>query len=389
LPGAEQRFSRARVAPRVSAVRGAQARRGEATRRGLRLVASRAKLESFARPLAADDHRALYWLRHLRLGVLLTEAATFLVLAYVWGADRPGARATLAIAVVVVACAPLLLLVPIDSWSRDLRGVSFFYAWSVLTTAIIATIAMLDGGADSPLLWLLVLTLTYAGLAYPPLGVIAMGGVMVLADLAIIWSGSAQVDETFVQVGALVLLTAMVASASRNQWDLIDVQRELNTQLRTLANTDSLTLCLNRHAFDRHLSEAAAQASGLHPLSLCMVDLDGFKRVNDMEGHAAGDQMLARIASNILSVVRQDDLVGRVGGDEFAVLLPSTSATRAFEVGERVRAAVSSAGMPHGVTASVGVATALSPADAHRLVITADRLMYGAKRAGGDLAQAN
>jgi diguanylate cyclase (GGDEF)-like protein len=388
LPGAEQRLCHARVAPTVSGGRGFGAR-SDATRRGLRVVAARPRLESFARPLAADDHRAHFWIRHLRLGVVLTEAATLLVLAYVWGADRPGAHATLAIAVVVVFSAPLLVLVPIDRWSRDLRGVAVFYGWSVLTTAIIAVITVLDGGADSPLLWLLVLTLTYAGLAYPPLGVIAMGGMMVIADLAIIWSGSPRVDEVFVQVGALILLTAMVASSSRNQWELVDVQRELTTQLHTLARTDSLTLCLNRHAFDQMLSEAAAQASEQHPLSLCMVDLDGFKRVNDLAGHATGDDMLARIASDILSAVRHGDAVGRVGGDEFAVLLPSTPAARAFEVGERVRAAVSGAGMPHGVTASVGVATALDPEAARRLPVTADRLMYGAKRAGGDLAQAN
>ncbi len=341
-------------------------------------------LHLFARPLATNDRRAEFWVRHLRLGVVLTYLTCLLVLGYVIGAGRPHTGTMTAVAITVMCLVSALLLVPMRTWSQDLRGVLLFYVWSLGTITVITAISILDGGGQSPLAWLLVLTLTYAGLAYPPVGVLAMGAVTVAAHLTVSIAGTVHLEDSALQGSTLALLSVMIAWSSRNQWELIDGQQALADRLAVLADTDVLTSCLNRRAFDHQLERAAADASAAVPLSLCMVDLDGFKRVNDDCGHAAGDALLARIADAVRASCRSGDSVARLGGDEFAVLLPSTPAALAHRIGERLRVAVAECGGPLGVTASVGVVTSTRATDGTWLLTRADRLMYGAKRAGGD-----
>jgi diguanylate cyclase len=345
-------------------------------------------LPSVARPLAADDDRAHFWVRHLRLGIVLTQLASLVVIAYAVVGHRPAVVPLTVIAAGLMASAPFLLLLPLDRWSRGLFGVLFFYAWSLSTVGILVLATALDGGARSPLPWLLVLPLTYAGLAYPPLGVVLTGGVMVAADLVIGTMGPAAPQSSGVHAGTLAALTLMIAWASRNQWDLTDTQHRMARRLAELADTDTLTSCLNRRSFQLHLGRAAVVASPSRPLSLCMVDLDGFKSVNDTWGHAAGDALLVQVADGLRRSTRHVDVVARLGGDEFAVLLPDTTEELAAEVGERLRRVVAEIGLGCGVTGSIGVVTASSVAATQRLLNRADRVMYEAKRAGGDRAYA-
>ena len=150
---------------------------------------------------------------------------------------------------------------------------------------------------------------------------------------------------------------------------------------------DDLTGLANR----RHFYEALERAISLvrrhgGALSLLSLDLDGLKRVNDSAGHKAGDEVLTSFAALLGSVCRVEDLPGRLGGDEFSVLLPHTDQSGALGLAERVLTAVRSceALAQRGVTVSGGVAQWTSgelPAD---LLRRADRALYVAKPSGRD-----
>jgi diguanylate cyclase (GGDEF)-like protein len=119
-----------------------------------------------------------------------------------------------------------------------------------------------------------------------------------------------------------------------------------------------------------------------------MLDLDHFKDVNDAHGHRAGDRVLQQLARTCLEVLRTVDVVGRVGGEEFAILLPETAREGAVEVAERLREAVGRAevareeGVPLRVTVSIGVSTLSGAANLDTLMSQADTALYDAKHAG-------
>ena len=124
------------------------------------------------------------------------------------------------------------------------------------------------------------------------------------------------------------------------------------------------------------------------PLTLLMLDIDHFTRINDSYGHPAGDEVLRRVAATTASLLRDEDLVGRLGGEEFAVALVQTSLAAAVLVAERLRQTISQLvfdfeGSQFGVTVSVGVAEFGADADSlSRLISVADQRLYAAKRAG-------
>jgi diguanylate cyclase (GGDEF)-like protein len=121
-----------------------------------------------------------------------------------------------------------------------------------------------------------------------------------------------------------------------------------------------------------------------HPTVVCLVDLDGFKAVNDADGHAAGDAMLKAVGVALGGAVRETDTVARLGGDEFAVLADITVGFSGEMLAERLRAAVAEVGGARGVTASVGVAEVEPGDDVEDLMHRADAAMYRSKTAGGD-----
>jgi diguanylate cyclase (GGDEF)-like protein len=161
-----------------------------------------------------------------------------------------------------------------------------------------------------------------------------------------------------------------------------DLARSLARQANTykdLAYTDTLSGLPNRRAFEdravrlRDFSEAK-------PLAVLMLDLDGFKPVNDSQGHEAGDRVLALIARTIADGLREGDFVARLGGDEFAALLPRTGVAEAKLLAERLRENVEDAGSGDSVTASIGVA--MLEDDVRRALLQADVALYEAKNAG-------
>jgi diguanylate cyclase (GGDEF)-like protein len=132
------------------------------------------------------------------------------------------------------------------------------------------------------------------------------------------------------------------------------------------------------------LSSAVSAAAWGHETVVCLVDLDGFKAVNDEGGHAAGDAMLIAVGAALGAAVRETDTVARLGGDEFAVLAGTSVTCSGEQLAERLRSAVAAIGAPAGVTASVGVAEVEPGDDAEDLLHRADAAMYRAKSAGGN-----
>lgn len=161
-------------------------------------------------------------------------------------------------------------------------------------------------------------------------------------------------------------------------------------ELRQLANQDSLTGTLSRRAFKDEANRLFALAKRHNqPLSCVVFDIDRFKSINDAFGHAAGDQVLLEAAKHCQSTLRQTDLIGRLGGEEFAILLPHTGKEAALEVAEKIRTAIGRLrfdGLPiDKVTASFGIAALdKSINDLDSLIKEADGAMYEAKTGGRD-----
>jgi diguanylate cyclase (GGDEF)-like protein len=160
-------------------------------------------------------------------------------------------------------------------------------------------------------------------------------------------------------------------------------------RLQTLSRRDSLTRLLNRRAFERALRHEAARARRFdEPLSLLLIDLDHFKRINDEHGHAAGDALLFAVSRTLKTVARDIDRVARFGGEEFCILLPRTTTAGAKQVAGRVCAAIAGTRVNRtehalSVTASIGVATSRNKHEpVQRIIERADQSMYRAKAQG-------
>lgn len=164
-----------------------------------------------------------------------------------------------------------------------------------------------------------------------------------------------------------------------------------NEELRTLATRDPLTGCLNRRAFFESAGTllAAAHEKG-EPLHCIMSDIDHFKSFNDKHGHAVGDQVLQAVSKQLLSGLRDADLLCRYGGEEFCIFLPGVGTTQAQAIAERLRAEIEAhagAGVRSksdlSVTSSFGLAE-LTPdlSDPAKLLERADEALYQAKRSG-------
>jgi diguanylate cyclase (GGDEF)-like protein len=156
-------------------------------------------------------------------------------------------------------------------------------------------------------------------------------------------------------------------------------------QLSHQAFHDSLTGLPNRSHLLERAEDAVARASAAGArTALLLLDLNGFKQVNDTAGHQAGDILLQRVAQRLLASVRDDDVVARLGGDEFAILASVSATFSAGMLAERLRRAIHGVGAASGVTASVGVAEVRVGDDLEDLLFRADSAMYAAKTAGGD-----
>jgi two-component system, cell cycle response regulator len=171
-----------------------------------------------------------------------------------------------------------------------------------------------------------------------------------------------------------------------------ELQHELVAQgarLESLLREDGLTGLSNRRAI---LTQLAGMVSGArrhgHPLSIAVCDIDHFKRVNDTHGHKAGDEVLVASAHAMGAHLRQEDQLGRLGGEEFLVLLPDTDADAAMHAAERIREEVAHAPAAVPVTVSIGIATWEADETPESFLARADEALYAAKDAGRDRVMA-
>ncbi len=285
----------------------------------------------------------------------------------------------LLVALVAVAALTLGLLERRQSSERPERDA--MSAIAVLELLIAAAVA-LSGGVDSPLLSFLTVPVVMLAARYR-IGVVVWGvaaAVLIAgsAMLAALWLPPAEDAPGIVDALAyLALLASLIAAC------LALLTAEM--QSRGDAVVDPLTGLFNRKALPARFAEAAAQAKVLDgPVALIMCDLDHFKRVNDEHGHDRGDVVLREVAYALRKTLRTFDLVYRLGGEEFAVLLPGLDLEGAFVVGERLIADIAAtplAGLP--VTMSAGVASARGDElDLAGLLKAADVALYEAKHAG-------
>ena len=174
---------------------------------------------------------------------------------------------------------------------------------------------------------------------------------------------------------------------------VIVLQRSLrHASLAAAARTDAKTGLLNAGAWQREAAvEVTRAARAQTPLAVAIADIDHFKAVNDTHGHLAGDAVLAAVSAAMRDLLRDCDLCGRFGGEEFALLLPRTTAAQALEITERIRQGISQLAIPRDGTAAIRVTISIGvavPSQARRtlddLLAAADHALYQAKRSGRD-----
>jgi diguanylate cyclase (GGDEF)-like protein len=317
-------------------------------------------------------------------GIFVAES----IAVWVYAIVTPDGTHRFALAVIGAASAVTASLsLRVIPWiARQPWREQFSLSWTLLAGVALTGAAWLDDGLRSPLLLLILLPVTYAGLMFRPAAVAGCGALSLveLATLAV--TEPLKTDSG----GRLLVLASVTAGLGLLTW-LSSVHRTradcrtatLTHDLEVLASTDGLTGCLNHLAFTERLDEEIDRAVRYgHPLSLVIADVDRFKQVNDTYGHPAGDAALVHTADAMRSGCRSSDILGRLGGDEFAMLLPGTSPVAAAALAQRVFDSDGSG--TSRPTFSVGVA-GLDPTKptAGDLFREADKAMYHAKRSGG------
>jgi diguanylate cyclase (GGDEF)-like protein len=261
------------------------------------------------------------------------------------------------------------------------RSPAFIFTASLLLVALLGVLDYLNGPDFSLLIFYAVPVFVAAWYAGRREGFIvcAASGI---AWLAFAYATSEHFSSPFVaywNAGVRLGFIAIVAH-------LVAAFRNSLAQERDLARTDYLTGAFNGRSFgETAAAEIARARRHSHPFSVAYIDVDDFKQINDRQGHSAGDRLLKTVADGLRRNVRGVDTVARIGGDEFAVLMPETDARAAQVAMRRTRRRLleetRSAGWP--VTISVGVVTFdHAPDSVDDLLRAADDCMYSAKRGG-------
>lgn len=209
------------------------------------------------------------------------------------------------------------------------------------------------------------------------------------AAVAILTGGAEGSEGSLAIYRAINFLSMPAAYTGMGMFTLLVLAADISQEMKLLALKDSLTGVLNVRGFEEAANRAMSGARRRGTaLSAIVCDIDHFKAINDHHGHAVGDQALRRFAQHLLLGARPQDVVGRVGGEEFVVLLPNTPLAAAVDIAERLRASLASWSVdvqpePFQVQASFGVADLATPEDKlEALLQRADAALYASKHGG-------
>jgi diguanylate cyclase (GGDEF)-like protein len=278
--------------------------------------------------------------------------------------------ALVALAAGYLAWGMIVRLLPLERIVHSARRDLFFLAWSVAEVAVIAGAMAIDGGSSSPLAALLFIPLVVVALTYPPMLVLAVGTLELLAYLMIAVNVGGE-DELALSLFSTSL--GIVALVCAWQTRIRDAQRD---ELNRISRADPLTGCLNRRGFLERLEAEVDEAARTgRSFALIALDLDRFKSVNDSEGHAAGDELLQWTVEQLQENLRPMDSVGRLGGDEFALLIPGATRPEALTLVGRLNGVLA-----NRAPSSLGIACfPADGTDSEELQRHADEQLYSAK----------
>jgi diguanylate cyclase (GGDEF)-like protein len=329
-----------------------------------------------------------FWLTHIRIGFGIFLAETLVVMGYLaitpQGPHRSALWAValfwLLLALLGISLAPTVASKP---WC-----VTYSVTWTALSAFGVGIVAVLDGGMSSPILILLLLPLIYGTLMFTPraAGICGIAALLSLALVDLIDGDTvSSPGRQFMLYAALAGASVLTVAAAINRTHIEQHKEQLQAALAEMAAIDELTGCAVRRVLRQRVEgEIARSVRSGSPLSLLMIDVDQFKSVNDTYGHVVGDHVLASIGMVLRHNGRPFDVVSRIGGDEFAVLLPDTDVPGAVEVAERVRNDLPSA-VEVPVTLSIGVGSFdRATPSLESLLDGADFALYQVKRAGRD-----
>ena len=323
----------------------------------------------------------LLWREHLPevLGVLMVQAGMSLgAFLYFWGCSVYTGRRLLSLPRAIIFMGALLLL-------------NLYF--TVIQPHLQMRFAL--GGVGNGIFFLLTArTLAQGGYQRVPMrylvaAVAGAHGVFLLLRPLLFGIGAVQANASLAaQIPHLIMLEFLIALLFMAFGTLMLANEFTTNELRQLAEIDSLTSIFNRRAFFTLLNKALhqSQRTGMG-LAVLVVDLDHFKSVNDTYGHQGGDEVLRHFVQTATQCLRQQDVMGRLGGEEFAIFLPGVDAKGAQVVAERLRAAVASRPAAlqqgsHALTISLGL-TLCVPGDTPDTALhRADQAMYQAKERG-------
>ena len=334
----------------------------------------------------------------IRLMVLLVNAVVLGALLDTEGMQTDAAW--LCISVALVYAIPTAVLEPWRRW----RLFQTSLLTAVLDSLAIAWMVAATGASESPFFVLYFLSVAAVAMRFDlrqALVACFWYGLTYAIVFGWTWEPSSNgIGELTLRLSYMFFIAVGVGHMAREEysrWRQVDEIGRLNAENQRLANRneraakyDRLTGILNRGYFEKEALRELRKLRGSNGyLSVLFCDMDRLKRVNDEAGHETGDRVLRQVASAMRKHLRSSDLIGRYGGDEFVVILPSLTRETAFERADQLVAAVRGVNdlLPEQLHIGLSVGIATYPFDAQdypTLVRLADQAMYLAKRAGGD-----
>jgi diguanylate cyclase (GGDEF)-like protein len=333
--------------------------------------------------LSSEGADGRYAGRYARLGAVLMAVTAANALVYFIATPEGSHRALVEILCIVALLVAGLAAAAVGRIVGGRWELAFFSGFMGSALVLIVSVAAADGGSSSPLSVLLILPVVYASISYPLWAVrwnasASQAGILLLMAIGHDWD-----SEGWFRFVVMAVFNVLAVSSATNRTSYQESER----QLAARASHDDLTGCLTHGAFNDQLRTETARArrSG-RAFTLLIVDVDHFKGINDSFGHLVGDQILRGVAEALQRGTREGDDVGRLGGDEFGLLLTRTNAVEAAARAEQLREALRGIASPVPVTVSIGSATwsGEDPDGITGLMRRADTALYKAKAQGRD-----